>query len=63
MENLLGVDDLNPDDNLFDLGADSLTFILALERISRSLDIQLSIKEIYTARTLNHQYALVSSRL
>jgi len=62
-KNLLGVDDLNPDDNLFDLGADSLTFILALERISRSLDIQLSIKEIYTARTLNHQYALVSSRL
>jgi acyl carrier protein len=59
---LLGVADIPPQADFFDLGGDSLFAIRLMSRIRKAFQVRLSLKDIFGAPTLSDQASLVTSR-
>lgn len=49
----LGVDDIDPDDDFFDLGGHSLHALEIIARVEEVLGVELSLGELYGTPTIN----------
>ena len=58
-EELLGVSNLGPDDNFFDLGGHSLIAIRLMSRLQRELGVRLQLTDIFEAASLGSLSELV----
>ena len=60
---VLGVQAVGMRDNFFDLGGDSITAIRLLSRVKRRLAVDLSMRELVEAETLDRLVQQVAARL
>ena len=58
-QSLLGVEELTSDDNFFELGGSSLIGIKLISRMREIFDVELSIKEIFDAPTIQQMAAKI----
>ncbi|QHS63370.1 non-ribosomal peptide synthetase [Chitinophaga agri] len=59
-QQVLGVEQVGRNDNFFNIGGSSLKAIQLISRIYKSLDVQLSIAELFSHAELHQQAALVN---
>ncbi|MEV0880333.1 CocE/NonD family hydrolase [Micromonospora echinofusca] len=59
---LLKVDGVDPGDDFFDLGGDSLFAIRLISRIRKAYQVRLSLQDVFAAPTLGEQVDLVRER-
>ncbi|MCL7460187.1 acyl carrier protein [Micromonospora sp. MSM11] len=59
---LLKVDGVEPGDDFFDLGGDSLFAIRLISRIRKAYQVRLSLQDVFAAPTLGEQVDLVRER-
>ncbi len=62
-KDLLGIDEVGLQDNIFELGAHSLVLTQLLTRLRSVLQVQLSMQDLFDAPTLSGMVELVNKRL
>ncbi|MGA8165595.1 MAG: amino acid adenylation domain-containing protein [Waddliaceae bacterium] len=51
MKNILGVEEVNPDHNFFEMGGDSLSAINLIAKIGEKFDVSINMSEVFSAPT------------
>jgi len=60
-QDLLGVADIGPDDDFFDLGGDSLIAVRMIERMKKALDVEQTLESLFEASTFRQMSDLIRS--
>lgn len=60
---VLEIDEINPDDDFFEIGGDSLSAVMILARINQQFQVRVSENELFTARTLSGVAQIISAAL
>ncbi|WUL71871.1 phosphopantetheine-binding protein [Amycolatopsis sp. NBC_00345] len=60
---MLGLPDVGPEDNFFDLGGDSLVATLLVARIEQLLPVELEVRSMYVAPSVRELAALIEKRM
>jgi len=58
---VLGLDVIGPDDDLFDLGATSLALVMVLTMIDETMNIDIDMEAMFGATTIAEQAGLVEA--